>query len=89
MELYVIFLILVVACGFWNVYATLMIYASLKDWGKPVSFTFLRLFAPKYAYDYRMITRNEVGKTGGWFYHWIISINLALVFAILALITGI
>lgn len=84
MELYTILLILMVLCAFWNVYATLRIFGALKNWGKPVSFTLLRLFAPNYAFDYRMITKNEIGKTGPWFYHWIIAINLALAFFIAA-----
>ena len=87
MEPYIILLALVVLCGAWNVFATLNIFVALKNWGKPVSFTFLRLMAPKYAFDYREITRKEIGRAGGYFYHWIISINMALLFAILALVS--
>ena len=42
--------------------------------------------APAYAFRYKKITRSETGKTGTLFYHWILSINLALVFAVIAVL---
>jgi hypothetical protein len=70
----------------WNVVTSLLIYSSLKQRGIPVSFLWLRALAPKYAHQYRLITRQESGKTGPLFYHWIISINVALVFAVAAIL---
>jgi hypothetical protein len=64
--------------------ATMMIYDFLKKRGKNVSFVFLRLFMISYAHEYSRITRSETGRTGYLFYLWIISINLALVFTLLA-----
>jgi hypothetical protein len=42
---------------------------------------------PVYANRYKKITLEETGKTGSLFYHWIISINTALVFAVAAIIS--
>jgi hypothetical protein len=70
----------------WNVVTSLLIFSSLQRRGIPVSFIWLRALAPKYANQYRVITRRESGKTGPLFYHWIISINLALVFAVAAIL---
>ena len=88
MNTVMVFIALCVACAFWNVAASLMIYDNLQKRGRPVSFLWLRVLAPKYASEYKDITRAETGKIGPLFYHWIISINLALVFAIIATIAG-
>ncbi len=66
----------------WHVTATIMIYEALRKRGRKVSFILLRLMAPKYAYDYKEVIRQETGKTGSIFYHWIVSINIALSAAI-------
>ena len=67
----------------WHITATIMIYEALWKKGRKVSFFLLRLMSPKYASDYKEITRQETGKTGPLFYHWIVSIYAALVAAIL------
>ena len=43
------------------------------------SFLWLRFFAPKYASQYKRLTTKETGRTGPLFYHWLVSINAALV----------
>jgi len=65
---------------------TIMIYSYLKDKGEKVSFLWLRLFMISYANKYKKITKQETGKTGYLFYVWIISINIALISAILILL---
>ncbi len=70
----------------WNVVTSILIYSDLQRRGIPVSFLWLRALAPKYAHQYRLITRLESGKIAPLFYHWIISINVALVFAIAAIL---
>ena len=67
----------------WHVTTTIMIYEALRKRSFKVSFILLRLLGPKYASQYREITRQETGRTGALFYHWIVSINAALVAAIL------
>ena len=65
---------------------TIMIYSYLKDKGEKVSFLWLRLFMISYANKCKKITMDETGKTGYLFYVWIISINIALISAILILL---
>jgi len=65
---------------------TMMIYSYLKDKGKKVSFLWIRLFMISYANKYKKLTKEETGKTGYLFYLWIISINIALISAILILL---
>ena len=87
METAVIFLVLCVVCAIWNIVISLIVYDSLKKRGIPVSFLWLRVMAPKYAFQYKAVTKAETGRVGPLFYHWIVSINLALVFAIIAIIS--
>jgi hypothetical protein len=75
------------ACVIWNVITSLRIYDDLRRRKIRVSFLWLRLLAPKYAHQYKRITTQENGRPGPLFYHWIISINLALVFAVVAVLS--
>jgi len=70
----------------WNIGTSLRIYSFLRGRDVPASFLLLRMMAPKYALQYKQLTMREQGKPGPLFYHWIISINLALVFAVAALV---
>jgi hypothetical protein len=70
-----------VAVG-WFIVSTLLIYEALRRRGVAVSFLWLRALAPKYAHEYRAITRRETGRTGPLFHHWVVSINVALAAAI-------
>lgn len=79
---------LCVLSAFWNVATSIIIYRTLQKRQMPVSFLWLRVMAPVYAFRYRKATMTESGKTGPLFYHWIISINLALIFAVLAVIAA-
>ena len=71
---------------FWNVTTSILIFNELKKRGIKVSFFWLRIKSPVYAYQYKDVTKAESGEIGALFYHWIISINTALVLAIAAII---
>ncbi len=83
MTILIVFLCLCVA---WHVVATLLIYSNLRRRDQRVSFIWLRLMSPWYASQYKKITRKETGRVGPLFYHWIVSINLALVLALVAVV---
>ena len=68
-----------------HVVSSVMIYGHLKDRGEKVSFLWLRLFIISYANRYKKITKKETGKIGYLFYMWIISVNIALISAIIVL----
>jgi hypothetical protein len=87
MELYVILAIPAVAGGFWNIATSIRILGELRQRNMKASFLWLRAMAPVYAFRYKKVTTEETGKPGPLFYHWIISINLALVFAVAALLS--
>jgi hypothetical protein len=74
------------AAVIWHITATILIYEALRKRNVKVSFLFLKFLAPKYASQYKEITRKETGKTGPLFFHWILSINTALIAAILIIL---
>ena len=84
MELIYFFGILAGLCGFWNGITGAIICSDLRRRGESANFFLLRMMAPVYAHQYRKITMAETGRTGPLFYHWVISINAALVFGLLA-----
>lgn len=66
--------------------STMLIFAYLKSKNEDVSFLWIRLFMIAYANKYKRLTKEETGKVGPLFYYWIISINVALVCAVLLLL---
>jgi len=85
MELIYFYGALGVACGVWNGITSGRIYFDLRGRGESANFFLLRVMAPFYAYRYRKITREETGRTGPLFYHWVVSINGALVFGLVTI----
>jgi hypothetical protein len=67
----------------WYAVSSMLICNALQKRGFKLNFILLRLFIIKYASQYKEITTAETGKTGPLFYHWIISINVVLLMAIL------
>lgn len=74
---------LMLMAALWHVISSLMIYNYLRDHGENVNFIMIRLLMFRYTAEYKKITLEEQGRVGPLFYHWLISINVALVAAIL------
>ncbi|MCK4991660.1 MAG: hypothetical protein KAS29_14280 [Bacteroidales bacterium] len=70
----------------WGAVSAIAIASFLSKKGHKIIFLFFRILILKYIHQYAEITKNETGKRGGWFYSYIISMNLALIFAIIGLI---
>ena len=77
--------VLVVAwvCVVWAVVAALLIAADRRRRGAKVSYVWLRLFILRYLFDYRRMTRQETGRTGLLFYHYVVPLNVALLLSII------
>jgi len=71
----------------WYVVSSIIIYSELKKRNVKVNFIFIRFMIIPYANKYKEITKKETGRVGSLFYHWVISINIALVFGIAAVAT--
>jgi len=86
MEATVLFGTLFALCIVWYLVTSALIIGALQQRKVKINFFLIRMLLPFYAGKYQKITREETGKTGPLFYHWIISINAALVFAVIALL---
>ena len=76
---------LAIVSVFWGVVSAIVIASFLSRRGHKISFLFFRLLILKYIHQYSEITTKENGKPGFWFYSYIISMNLALILAIVGL----
>jgi hypothetical protein len=65
---------------------SILIASALDKRGVKINVLLIRFLIPKYAHQYKTITRQETGKTGPLFYWWVLSINMALVSFLVALI---
>ena len=64
----------------------IMIVSFLSKRGIKINYIFFRLYIIKYIHQYRKITIEENGKPGHLFYAFIVSMNLALVLAVIGII---
>ncbi len=64
----------------------MMMVNELMKRGEKINFVFMNAMFPVYAHRYKKITLEETGSVGSLFYHWVISINVAFVFAVAAII---
>ena len=87
MNLTIIFSVIAFIAVGWYIVSGIMILNELKKRGEKVYFIFLNFMLPAYASRYKKITLEETGKVGSLFYHWLIAINIALVFGIAAIIS--
>lgn len=65
---------------------SIMIVKEVSKRGVKISFLWLRLYIIKYIHQYKKLTVQESGRAGPLYYPCIISVNLALIFAIIGLI---
>jgi len=79
---------LILALVFVGLYVILsiMIVHELSKRGVKINFILLRLYLIKYIHQYKQLTLKETGKIGPLYYPCIVSVNLALVLAIVGLI---
>jgi len=80
------FLILALASAVWGVVSSIVITAFLARRGVKINYVFIRLLILKYVRQYRKITMQESGRPGPWFYSFVVSMNLALVLAIVGIV---
>lgn len=65
---------------------SIMIVHEVSKRGVKINFFLLRLYVIKYIHQYRQITEQETGKVGPLYYPCVVSVNLALILAIVGLI---
>ncbi len=86
MEATVLFGTLFAFCIVWYLVTSALIIGALQQRKMKINFFLIQMLLPSYVGKYRKLTREETGKTGILFYHWIISINAALIFAVVVIL---
>jgi len=71
----------------WFIVSGMMIVHELMKRGQKIQFIFINAMLPVYAHRCKKITLEETVKIGSLFYHWVIAINTALVFAVASIIS--
>ena len=78
-----IFFALAIASMVWGVVSAIAIASFISKRGHKINFFFFRILILKYIHQYSEITTQEQGRPGVWFYSYVTSMSLALVFAII------
>jgi hypothetical protein len=81
-----LFFVLAILSAAWGIVSSIVIASFLSKRGIKVSRLFFRILVLRYIHQYHEITRQENGKPGLWFYSYIISMNLALIFVIVGMV---
>jgi len=80
------FIVLAVLSALWGVVSSIVISSFLSRRGMKINYLLSRVLILKYIREYYRITIQENGRPGPWFYSYIISMNLALVLAIVGIV---
>jgi uncharacterized oligopeptide transporter (OPT) family protein len=81
-----LFFVLAILSAVWGVVSSIVVASFLSDRGIKINWLFFRVLVLKYIHQYHEITKQENGKPGPWFYSYIVSMNLALVFVIIGVV---
>jgi hypothetical protein len=87
MNITILFAVIAGIAIVWHIVSGAMIVNELMKRKQKIQFIIIKLMLPVYAHRYKKITLEETGKVGSLFYHWVISINVTLVFAVAAIIS--
>ena len=71
----------------WFIVSGAMIVNELMKRNHKIKFIIINMMLPVYIHRYKKITLEESGRVGALYYHWLIAINTALVFAVAAIIS--
>lgn len=81
----VLFAIALVSVG-WGIVSAINIVAFLSARGIKINWLLMKLMIIRYVSQYEEITKKETGKSGAWFYSYVISMNLALFAGVIGII---
>ena len=77
-----LFPVLAILGALWGVVSLVLIASFLSKRGVKINYIFFKVLMLKYIHQYSKITMQENSRPGPSFYSFVISVNLALVFAI-------
>ena len=70
----------------WGIVSMIAITNFVSERGTKINFFLYRIYIIKYVKQYKQITQEESGRPGPWFYSFVASMNLALVFTVVGAI---
>jgi hypothetical protein len=70
----------------WGIISSIVISSFISKRGVEINLLFFGILVLKYIHQYHSITTQENGKPEPWFYSYIISMNLALIFVIVGIV---
>jgi hypothetical protein len=76
---------LALICVLWGIVSTIRIVQYLSGRGVKINYIFIRVLIMKYVAQYHDMTARQIGRPGPWYYSYITSMLLALLFAIVGL----
>jgi hypothetical protein len=77
---------LAIPCAAIGVALMMAMVGALKARGHKINWALLRLYVPMYVGQYREVTIRESGRPGPLFYPFVVSMNSALLLAVLGLV---
>jgi len=80
-----LFLVLAAPCALVGIALMMAMAGALQSRGHKINWVWIRLYIFKYIGQYREVTVQETGRPGPLFYPFVISMNSALVFAVVGL----
>ena len=80
-----LFLALAIIAVLWGTISAIKIVIYLSSRGVRINYLFLRVLIIKYVHNYHDMTAKESGRPGPWYYSYVTSMLLALLFAIVGL----
>ena len=81
-----LFFVLAILGAVWGVVSSIIISSFLSKRGVKINLLFFKVLVLKHIHQYHKITTQENGKPGPWFYSYIVSMNVALIFAIVGIV---
>ena len=78
--------VLGIICVIWAVVSAIMITVYMHRRGRKISILWLRFMILKYLHEYATITREETGKVGPLFYHYVVPLNIALIILVVMIV---
>ncbi len=70
----------------WGIVSSIAIVSFLSGRGMKINYLLIRVMILKYIHEYHKLTTQENGKPGRWYYSYVISMNTALICAIVGLL---
>jgi|GEM_PF-462303 len=81
-----IFLGLAILCVCWGIVSSIAIANYISKRGADVKWFFLNIMIINYINHYKILSQEETGRIGFWYYSFIISMNAAVVSALTGIV---